>query len=142
MKKNPSRNWGLIRRAGSQGLTANGVSSILRLRVNKMEWILPHKASPGTTPHLIVRSAQNLSVSPWASLFCLCLKRRSKSIPQLSLKGIIGTGPLTGGNDAELWHSDTPQPPYVRRCSEKDMTKGLNLFAGVRVFSPNEPRIN
>ena len=53
-------------------------------------------------PHLfLTRPMQNLSVRRKASLFCLHLKRRSKPIPQLSLKGIIGAGHRARWNDAE-----------------------------------------
>ena len=52
VKKNPSRNWGLIRRAGSQGLTANGVSSIFEMRLNKDGSSIPKKIK-SNTPDLI-----------------------------------------------------------------------------------------
>ena len=48
----------------------------------KVKRHLHHKSRPNP------RSAQNLSVSPWASQFCLCLKRRSNPVARLNRRSL------------------------------------------------------
>jgi len=88
----------------SHPLHRGGSKSILELRHNRRVYFTIFRQSINslfTIPRLNSRSVQNLSVSRKASLFCLYLKRRSKPIPQLSLKGIIGAGRRARWNDAE-----------------------------------------
>lgn len=68
------------------------------------------------------RLAQNLSVRLVASLFCLCLKRRSYPIAHLSLKGIIGgLDSLLAGMMLSPGNSNDTGPPDMTDESEKDI---------------------
>lgn len=100
---------GLLACLGGQGLLTANLSLCQSLKCDQQTGgkILTtakilRKCKNMAQPHLfLTRPMQNLSVRRKASLFCLHLKRRSKPIPQLSLKGIIGAGHRARWNDAE-----------------------------------------
>ena len=103
-----------MRKAG-QGVESGELSGYSVVAMYKVGMNIPHIVVQSTTPYYSCsRSAQNLSVSLRASLFCLCLKRRSYLIAHLSLKGIIGRLDRSlAGMMLSSGNSANPEPPYV-----------------------------